>query len=183
MPLTSGARLGAYEIVSSLGAGGMGEVYRARGGKLGRDVAIKVLPDALVTDPVSRANLMVDLGVKVSPDGEWFFGNQESGRPVIVPVMGGAPRSFPTLNENDSLLAWAPDGGSLIVARIAGDRSAATIARMSVATGELEMLKQVRISDTSGTRNVTFVATPDGQTVVMNVSRYLNDLYLVEGLR
>jgi hypothetical protein len=49
--------------------------------------------------------------------------------------------------------------------------------------GELEMLKQVRISDTSGTRNVTFVATPDGQTVVMNVPRYLNDLYLVEGLR
>jgi eukaryotic-like serine/threonine-protein kinase len=57
MPLTSGARLGAYEIVSSLGAGGMGEVYRARDGKLGRDVAIKVLPDALVADPVSPANL------------------------------------------------------------------------------------------------------------------------------
>ena len=55
MPLTAGARLGAYEIVSSLGAGGMGEVYRARDGKLGRDVAIKVLPDALVADPVSRA--------------------------------------------------------------------------------------------------------------------------------
>jgi hypothetical protein len=44
-PLTSGARLGPYEIVSSLGAGGMGEVYRARDTKLNRDVAIKVLPD------------------------------------------------------------------------------------------------------------------------------------------
>ena len=51
MPLTAGARLGAYEIVSALGAGGMGEVYRARDTKLGRDVAIKILPDAFSHDP------------------------------------------------------------------------------------------------------------------------------------
>ncbi len=43
MPLTPGTRLGSYEIVSLLGAGGMGEVYKAKDLKLGRDVAIKVL--------------------------------------------------------------------------------------------------------------------------------------------
>ena len=45
--LQPGTRLGPYEVVAALGAGGMGEVYRARDTKLGRDVAIKILPDAL----------------------------------------------------------------------------------------------------------------------------------------
>ena len=51
MPLTPGARLGTYEILAGIGAGGMGEVYRARDRKLDRDVAIKILPEALAADP------------------------------------------------------------------------------------------------------------------------------------
>jgi len=51
MALSAGDCLGSYEIISALGAGGMGEVYRARDRKLQRDVAIKVLPDGLATDP------------------------------------------------------------------------------------------------------------------------------------
>jgi serine/threonine protein kinase len=50
MPLTSGTRLGHYEIVGPLGAGGMGEVYRARDTKLIRDVAVKALPEAFADD-------------------------------------------------------------------------------------------------------------------------------------
>ena len=51
MPLTPGARLGPYEVLASLGAGGMGEVYRARDTRLRRDVAVKVLPEAFLQDP------------------------------------------------------------------------------------------------------------------------------------
>jgi serine/threonine protein kinase len=55
--VTSGSRLGPYEIISPLGAGGMGEVYRARDTKLGRDVALKLLPESFVQRPRSRRSL------------------------------------------------------------------------------------------------------------------------------
>ena len=55
MPLAIGARIGPYEVTGAIGAGGMGEVYRARDTRLGRDVAIKILPAAVSGDSDRRA--------------------------------------------------------------------------------------------------------------------------------
>ena len=68
MPLAPGMRLGVYEIQSAISAGGMGEVYRARDTELNRDVAIKVLPDAVAFDPDRVARFKREAQLLASPN-------------------------------------------------------------------------------------------------------------------
>ena len=82
MPLAAGARLGPYEILSALGAGGMGEVYRARDTKLNREVALKVLPDAFTRDPDRLARFKREAQVLASlnhPHIGAIYGFEDSG--------------------------------------------------------------------------------------------------------
>ena len=75
MPLRPGTRFGHYEVLALIGAGGMGEVYRARDTKLGRDVAIKTVTETFIADPerLARFERRVYRGsahaVSVVPDG------------------------------------------------------------------------------------------------------------------
>jgi serine/threonine protein kinase len=64
--LSTGARLGPFEILNAIGAGGMGEVYRARDAKLGRDVALKVLPEAFARDDERMARFQREAKVLAS---------------------------------------------------------------------------------------------------------------------
>jgi serine/threonine-protein kinase len=94
MALTIGTRLGPYEIVSPLGAGGMGEVYRARDAKLGRDVAIKILPDVFVGDPDRVARFEREAQVVASlnhPNIAIIHGFQESDgvRALVLELVEG----------------------------------------------------------------------------------------------
>ena len=66
MSLSAGTRLGPYEILAAIGAGGMGEVYRARDSKLDRDVAIKILPEAVAADPERIARFLREAKVLAS---------------------------------------------------------------------------------------------------------------------
>jgi eukaryotic-like serine/threonine-protein kinase len=68
MTLATGMKLGAYEITGAIGAGGMGEVYRARDAKLGRDVALKVLPEAFARDAERMARFQREAKVLASLD-------------------------------------------------------------------------------------------------------------------
>ena len=82
MALTSGTRLGAYEIAALIGAGGMGEVYRARDARLNRDVALKVLPELFAADPDRLARFKREAQVLASlnhPNIGAIHGFEESG--------------------------------------------------------------------------------------------------------
>jgi eukaryotic-like serine/threonine-protein kinase len=68
MTLTAGTKLGSYEITGAIGAGGMGEVYRAHDAKLGRDVALKVLPEAFARDAERMARFQREAKVLASLD-------------------------------------------------------------------------------------------------------------------
>ena len=74
MALAAGIRLGAYEILAPIGAGGMGEVYRAKDTKLDREVAIKVLPAALEQDPERLARFEREAKVLASHLWQWRNG-------------------------------------------------------------------------------------------------------------
>ena len=81
MSLAAGNRLGSYEILAPIGAGGMGEVYRARDTKLNREVAIKVLPAAFANDPDRMARFEREAQVLASlnhPNIAAIYGLEES---------------------------------------------------------------------------------------------------------
>jgi serine/threonine-protein kinase len=82
MSLAPGTRLGPYEVNAKLGEGGMGEVYRARDSKLGRDVALKILPAALSNDPERQARFRHEATVLASlnhPNIGHIYGFEDSG--------------------------------------------------------------------------------------------------------
>src|SRR6476660_592516 len=94
MPLGAGTRLGLYEILAPIGAGGMGEVYRARDTKLGRDVAIKVLPEAFAHDAERMARFEREAQVVASlnhPNIATIHGVEESNsiRGLVMELVEG----------------------------------------------------------------------------------------------
>jgi serine/threonine protein kinase len=117
MPLESGRRLGRYEILSRLGAGGMGEVYLARDTRLERKVAVKVLPEPVAADPERRARFegearavatlnhphvcaLYDVGRADGPDGpfEYLVMERLEGETLTARI-GRGPIPTPSLLE------------------------------------------------------------------------------------
>ena len=119
MALATVTRLGAYEILSLLGAGGMGEVYRARDAKLNRDVALKVLPEAFTADPDRLARFKREAQVLASlnhPHIGAIYGLEESDgvRALVLELVEG-----PTLADRIALDSIPPDEALPIAKQIA----------------------------------------------------------------
>src|SRR5678815_1133728 len=94
MSLAIGSRLGPYEIQSAIGAGGMGEVYRARDTRLKRDVALKILPESFASDPDRLARFQREAEVLASlshPNIATIHGLEESDgtRALVMELVEG----------------------------------------------------------------------------------------------
>ena len=137
MLLTAGMCLGPYEILSAIGAGGMGEIYRARDPRLKRDVAIKVLPGPLAADEsavarfereakvlaaLSHANLLAihDVGVQdrtvyavMELSKAARFQSERNGGGIFV--MGATGESVRRVTDFGFAPSWSADGSELVV--------------------------------------------------------------------
>jgi serine/threonine protein kinase len=94
LSLVPGTRLGVYEVTGRIGEGGMGEVYRARDTKLNRDVALKILPDAVGRDPERLARFTREAQTLASlnhPNIAHLHGLEESdgGRALVMELVEG----------------------------------------------------------------------------------------------
>src|ERR671910_389947 len=94
MSVTPGARIGGYEVLAAIGAGGMGEVYRARDLKLGREVALKVLPDVFANDVERLSRFQREAQVLASlnhPNIAAIYGLEDAGdrRALVLELVEG----------------------------------------------------------------------------------------------
>src|SRR5690242_17378145 len=111
MPLSAGMLLGRYEIHAPLGAGGMGEVYRARDTRLKRDVALKVLPESFADDPVRMARFQREAEVLASlnhPNIAHIYGVEERAL-VMEFVEGESPKGPLPFDETWKIMTQIAD--------------------------------------------------------------------------
>jgi len=118
MTLSAGTRLGPYEITAQIGAGGMGEVYRARDGKLNRDVALKTLPEAFALDEDRLLRFKREAQVLASlnhPNIAAIYGFEDSGgiQALVLELVEG-----PTLAERIAQGPGGPEGPPLRAAEL-----------------------------------------------------------------
>jgi eukaryotic-like serine/threonine-protein kinase len=137
VPLATGTRLGLYEIVASLGAGGMGEVYRGRDTRLGRDVALKILPDLVARDKERLARFDREAKLLASlahPNIATLYALEEiDGRPVLVMELAPGDDLSRRLDRGPLPLDEARADGPRTSARTSGRSASSRRSRSTVA--------------------------------------------------
>jgi len=128
MGLTTGSRLGPYDVSGILGAGGMGEVYRARDTRLKRDVALKILPESFATDHERLARFQHEAEILASlnhPHIAAIYGIEESAgiRALVLELVEGetlADLRPPRHAQRPRWRAWRISARAVLARRTAG---------------------------------------------------------------
>lgn len=180
--MNPGTRLGAYEILGPLGAGDMGEVFRARDTKLNRDVAIKMLPESVAADPVQLARFEREartLAALNHPHIAQIYGLEDAGARGKALVMELVPD--PTLGERIAEGAL-PVADTLEIARHAILSSLASIGLAAwvftrPAPAPADSGRLVQLTDAAGEESAPAMS-PDGTTAILaSRARGSCDLY------
>jgi len=165
MSLASGTRLGPYEILAPLGAGGMGEVYRARDTTLGREVAIKILPTAVATDPDRSARFAREATMLASlnhPHIAQVYGFERAGdtRALVMELVEGEDLARRLTRGALRLNEALPIGRQIAEASKPRMMPASSIATSSLRTSRSDLTAPSRCSTSaSPKRSILTVAT------------------------
>jgi serine/threonine protein kinase len=170
MTISPGSRLGPYEIVAPIGAGGMGEVYRARDTRLDRTVAIKVLPGAMAADPEALARFERESKAVAALSHPNILAIHDVGRhegTACAVLEGETLRE--KLTEGPVALRKAVDYGAQIAQGLAAAHEKGIVHR-DLKPENLFVTKDGRVN-----------VTPDGRRYIYTYARILSDLILADG--
>ena len=189
MPLQAGARFGPYEILSPIGAGGMGEVYRARDPRLGREVALKVLPESLAADAdrvqrferearliaaLHHPNILAVFDVGVQDARPYLITELLTGEDLRAAIgRSPTPRRTADIARQIALaLAAAHDQG--IVHRDLKPENVFVCDDGVVKVLDFGLAKLVRPQDDEGSRALTFTAHLTGEGTIVGTISYMS---------
>jgi eukaryotic-like serine/threonine-protein kinase len=179
MPLSAGTRLGPYEVLSALGAGGMGEVYRARDPRLNRDVALKILPAEFAADPSRRQRFEIEARAVAALSHPNIVSVYDVGDGYIVSeLVDGTPLDAAKLGLRRALDVAAQIASGLSAAHEAGivhrDLKPENILLTGDGRAKILDFGLARMAQPSGAPDATMAAPLTGPGAVMGTVGYMS---------